>query len=334
MSENELEPLYLITGSDRPKVEYALRRLRSRFDPGATDIVSAIDNDAETVVGLCNSGTLFGGARLVVVQEVDGRRDSSNQLRKGWKAADVQLIAAYATAPSPDTTLCLVGEDVKPSTALAKLCAKTGQVLDFAAKKQNLGGWVAERFRQLGVSADAEGCGALLHIVGDDDLHALSREIEKLATWADGQPIGALEVEQLATPGREASFELTDAWGRRDQAAVLAAAEVMFDRSGDQPRSAAARISGTLVGHAARLRQMKRAAATGQSAKDVAGSLRMHPYYAGKVYAQAEGFSDSELDDAAGVLAGLDHALKGGSRLSPELEVERHLAALVREPGR
>lgn len=325
--------MYLINGSDRPKVEYAVRRLRNRFDPGSVDVVSAVETDAAAVIDLCNAGTLFGGSRLVVVTELDGRRDASNRLAKGWKAAEIDRVVSYLSAPAPDTVLCLVSEELKKDSALVKACARAGDVLDWSVSKKHLTSWIADRFRQLGVSADVEACGALLHIVGED-VHALANEIDKIAAWADGEPIGAREVEALAAPGELPGFELTDAWARRDRAGMLEAMEATFERSGEQPRSDAARIAGTLGGHLTRLRQMKRGAADGKRARDLAGSLRMHPFYAERLFAQAESFSDEELDDAALVLAGLDHALKGGSRLAAELEVQRALSALVREPGR
>ena len=54
------------------------------------------------VVTLCNSGSLFGDARLVVVTEVDGRRKEDNRPPTGgWKAADVEAVAAYLAAPAP-----------------------------------------------------------------------------------------------------------------------------------------------------------------------------------------------------------------------------------------
>ena len=53
-------------------------------------------------------------------------------------------------------------------------------------------------------------------LVGEDTV-ALGGEIEKLAVWSGGEPVGRAEVEQLAAPGREATaWALTDAWGQRD----------------------------------------------------------------------------------------------------------------------
>ena len=54
------------------------------------------------------------------------------------------------------------------------------------------------------MTADDDAARALVELVGDDTV-ALAGEVEKLAAWADGDPVGRLEVEQLATPGREAT---------------------------------------------------------------------------------------------------------------------------------
>ena len=57
-----LKPAYLISGSDRPKVEHAVQRLRARFVDEAVEIVSASEVTGPDVVNLCNAGSLFGDA--------------------------------------------------------------------------------------------------------------------------------------------------------------------------------------------------------------------------------------------------------------------------------
>jgi DNA polymerase III subunit delta len=329
-SERELKPVYLLTGSDRPKIETALARLRGRFPGEAAEIVSAADTPGHAAVALCNSGSLFGDARLVVVEEVDGRRDSDGRLKGGWKAADVNAVAAYLGSPAPDTVLCLVGEEVKKSAPLAKACAKTGEILDYSVAKTKLHGWVAEQFRQRDVQAEPEAITMLIQLVGDD-LHALALEVDKLAVWADGEPVGEREVEALASPAAgEPTFALTDAWGAHDTARALAASETIFERSAKPRRDTASRLAATLGSHFGKLRAIKRLAAEGVRPRDAAGKLRMHPYYAEKVLGQAEGFSNDELRDAVVRLSALDGALKGQSRLGPDLEVQRALVDLTR----
>jgi DNA polymerase III delta subunit len=78
---------------------------------------------------------------------------------------------------------------------------------------------------------------------------------------------------------------------------------------------------------------MKRLAARGHGSKEATAQLKLNPYYARKLFTQAEGFSPEELADAVIGLAELDGALKGQSKLAPDLEVQRTLVALTRRPG-
>ena len=104
MAAPELKPAYLITGNDRPKVEVALARLRARFDAGSIERLVAAGKDGasgDDVVAACNAGTLLLGERLVLVTEVDGRRDERGRLAGGWKAADVEAVADYLARARP-----------------------------------------------------------------------------------------------------------------------------------------------------------------------------------------------------------------------------------------
>jgi DNA polymerase-3 subunit delta len=329
-SEQQLKPVYLLTGGDRPKIETAISRLRRRFSPEAVELVSGLDTQGDAAVGLCNAGSLFGDARMVVVEDVDGRRDGDGRLKGGWKTADVEAVTVYLANPAPATVLALVAHEMKKSTALWKTCAKVGDVLEYTVQKRDLQRWIADQFQQRGVSAEPDACTALLQLVGED-LRALAIEVDKLATWAAGEPIGEREVEALAAAVSDTpTFALTDAWAQRDAAKALAASETIFERDAKPRRDTASRLAGALGGHVTRLRTLKRLAADGVQSREAAGKLRMHPFYAQKLYGQAEGFSQEELQDAVMRLAELDGALKGQSKLAPDLEVQRALVDLSR----
>jgi len=328
------QPVYLLTGSDRPKIHVALERLRTHFAAEAIESVSAVDTSGDAAIALCNASSLFGDARLVVVEQVDGvRGGSENRLRGGWKAADVEAVAAYLASPAPDTVLALVGEDVKKTSALAKACAKAGSVLEFSVAKKQLQAWVASRFADRGVRAEPDACAALLQLVGDD-LDALASEVDKLATWAAGEPIGEREVTALVAPMADLPvYELTDAWAAHEPARALEVTERLFEQESRQRRETAARLAGALGGHLSRLRAIKRLAAGGQGPKEAAATLKLHPFFASKLFSQAEGFSEEELGEAVVRLAELDGALKGQSKLTPDLEVQRTIVALTGRPA-
>ena len=72
----ELLSAYLITGTDRPKVTRALRRLRDRVGEDATEQLSAHEASGEDVAAACNALGLFTVERRLVVVEASsaGRR--------------------------------------------------------------------------------------------------------------------------------------------------------------------------------------------------------------------------------------------------------------------
>ena len=318
MSAEPLRPLYLLAGSDRPKVTRALRRLRARFDDASVEHLYAAEASGEDAVAACNALGLFGaGGRLVVVDGVER-----------WKAADAKAIGHYAGNPAPDTVVALVADDLKADAPLGKAVAVAGgAVLVWNVSKRRLPEWVAEQFGLAGVAADRDACEALVEIAGDD-LEHLAREVEKLATWAAGEPVTARAVAALAVDDRDLpNWALADAWGSRDVAAVLRTCESDLSRS--EPFVIAAR----LAGHVGTVRSVARLTDEGLSTRDAGRRLGVHEFRVRKARAHADAYSRDELDDAVVRLAALDAALKGASRRSSELELELALVDVTRRPA-
>jgi DNA polymerase III subunit delta len=317
MSSEPLLPVYLLTGSDRPKQLRALRRLRARFGTEALEQLSADSASGADIVAACNALGLFGGeggGRLVIVHGVER-----------WRKADVEAVGAYARDPVPGTVLALVADEVPRGSALPAIVEKYGQVLRYdAPKAANLHSWVRKEFERLGVTADAEAARALVEIAGDDTV-ALANEVEKLVAWADGEPISRKEVEKLAAPGREAAaWVLTDAWGTRDLPTLLEACDLALEKT--EPFLLTVR----LASHVGRVRAAQALAEEGLGARDVARRLKIKEFPARKVLQHAERYSREELDSALVRLAELDAAIKGASRLSGELELVRALIDVTR----
>jgi DNA polymerase-3 subunit delta len=314
-----LKAAYLMAGSDRPKIDRALERLRARFAVDAVEMHAAADSSGSDIVAACNALGLFAGdGRLVIVDGVEA-----------WKAADAKAVAAYLEEPAPATTLALLAADLRKDAPIAKAVAAVGEVLIWDVAQRGLPAWVAEQFKIRGASADPEACRLLIELVGND-LYELATEVDKLAVWAKGEPVTEAVLEDLVTPRAEAtSFALTDAWGTRDAAAVLRASEALLERTGDPRSRTIPRIVAILTSHVGRLRQCQTLESEGLSAKEAAARLKQHAFYVQKLYAQARNFSAEELRQVTVRLAELDHALKGGSRLAPDLELERALVEIT-----
>ena len=315
-----LKPVYLLTGTDRPKIQRALRRLRDRIGEDSVEHLSATAASGADVVASCNMLGFFGGeGRLVIVDDANG-----------WKAADVRALAAYLDDPAPGTVLALVADELKRDAPLVKLCAKAGDVLAYTVPKRKLPEWVGEQFARAGAAAEPAACERLVEVVGDD-LCALANEIDKLATWAGDDRIRDADVAALATGFAELPvFALTDAWGRRDVPSTLAACETILERSSEPRSRTLARLASSVASHVGRVRAAQALAAAGLRPRDAAPQLGVHPFAAEKAFAHSANFSTEELRAAIVRLSELDLALKGGSRLAGELELERALVDITR----
>jgi DNA polymerase-3 subunit delta len=320
----ELLSAYLITGSDKPKVTRALRRLRDRIGEDATEHLDAHEASGEDVAAACNALGLFTvESRLVVVEAVER-----------WKAPDLKALQEYLKRPAPTTVLALVGDEVKRDSALAKAVAKAGEVLSYdlptRGRKADLPKWVEQQFRERGVKIDAEAARALVELVGDD-AQELETEVDKLTIWAAGEAIGQREVVELVAARAEAPpFDLTDSWGRRDVPGVIAASERLVERSGDAVRDVLLRSAGLLTNHVSRVRECQQLDGQGVPPAAAAERLKRNRFYVQKLYEQAGNYTADELANAIVRLADLDLALKGGSKLPGELEFARALIEITR----
>jgi DNA polymerase III subunit delta len=312
---DDLLPAYFLTGTDRPKIGRALRRLRSRFGDEAVETLSADAASGEEVAASMNSLGLFGAGRLVVVQGVER-----------WKKGDHEALAGYLADPSPGTVLALVADEPPKDDALGRLVAsKGGEVLAYdVPKPKDPSVWVRGEFARLGAQAGDEAARRLVEIAGED-IALLEQEVEKLVTWAGGEQIGPAEVEQLAVPVTESpAWALSDAWGSRNVGEVLAACEAELDK-GVEPFLIAVRLAAQV----GLVRGVQALADEGLGAREIAGQLKKHEFRVRKALGHAEGYSRDELDAAVIRLAELDAALKGASRVSNELELERALVEIT-----
>jgi DNA polymerase III delta subunit len=321
VASEPLEPVYLITGSDSPKIAFALGRLRARFDDGSIERLSAETATGEDAVAAASALGLFGGGeKLVLVREIER-----------WKKADAEAVARYAESPTPGAVIALVG-DASRVAGLAEACAAAGRVLRFDVARRRVGRrevedfpqWTRAQFDRAGLRADQGTAERLVEIAGEDAL-ALQNEIEKLVAWAGDAPIGPADVERLAAPTSEtSSFAVANAWGGRDPGGALRACEAEL-RHEPEPF----RIAARLAGHVGRVRAVQALLDEGLGISDIAGRLGLK-FPPRREAAEAGRYSPAELEDAVVRLASLDHALKGGSRLTPELELERALVEITK----
>src|SRR3954463_9030307 len=122
---DELRAVYLLTGTDRPKITRALRRLRTHFGDEGVEVLGADAVSWEDVATSLNSLGLFGAGRLVIVQGVEQ-----------WKKADVEALGGYLSAPVAGNVLALACAEAPKEDAVANRAVRFGgEVVGFDIPK-------------------------------------------------------------------------------------------------------------------------------------------------------------------------------------------------------
>ena len=104
----ELKPAYLITGSDRPKIETRARATPRHFEPEAVELVTAAGGVRAGRRARLQRRSLFGDARLVVTEAstaAGSRRPARERLEGRGREGDRRVPAA----PAPGTVLASSG---------------------------------------------------------------------------------------------------------------------------------------------------------------------------------------------------------------------------------
>jgi DNA polymerase III subunit delta len=306
-----LEPAYLICGSDRSKVLRAVSRLRSRVEAqdGVVDLFDAALSDGATVAAASQQLGLFSAARLVIVTGVES-----------WRADDVAALAVVVGDPPVSTTICLVaGPGLRKDHRVRTLVTGPKRLLVFDVPTgRDLPRYVAREANRLGARIDPATVRRLIEIVGEHPV-ALEQELDKLATYAAGEPIDELTVELLAFPSDDTSpFALTDAVAARNRTAAMRAL-VRAEQAGTKPHA----LIPQLARHVALLGQAHAALRRGDDAKAFARAAQIHEFRARKLLDAAGGWSPRETARMLVRLAVADYRVKGGARIEPTLELER-----------
>lgn len=184
-----------------------------QLDAGEVDVLEILTR-ADTL-------PFFGDRRVVVVREVD-RMPAHAQDR----------LASYLEAGPPASVLVLEAASLDRRRRLWAVLQRVAEVVEARpVDAPRAAAWVASRMKQLGKRITGEAARALVAAAGTD-LHALAREVDKLAAYAgDRAVVDVRDVEAVASHGAEVSvFALTDAVAAADAVAALRALHTLLER--------------------------------------------------------------------------------------------------------
>ena len=321
--ERSFARVYYVCGEDDFLKDDAVRQLIAAVvDPATRDFNLEVRRGAEvdggTLASLLDTPPMMAERRMVVVRDVAA-------LKKDARSA----LDQYLTRPAPETVLVLIA-----SGAEGKVDKKLEQAATIAVGFDSLTDdrvpkWIEHQVAELGATIDARAV-TLLHEAVGNDLPALMSELDKLASYAAGEPIDEGAVAAIVgIRNGETVGDLLDAVLERDAGRALS----LLPQVLEQPKMGAVPIVMTLATQfiAVAWARARRDAGTpmGQMYNELFNFLKdSRGAFVGRGWGDAvkswtrgvERWTTPQLERALGFLLVADAALKE-SRVSSEEQV-------------
>ena len=227
LKKGAADPVYLLHGDEDVLKDEAVRALlTAAVDPAARDFNLdtrfAADLSVEAFHALVNTPPMLADRRAVVLRSVDQLGKRKSKLR--------DELLRYLEKPNPTTLLILIvaaGEDVDPDLARRSTSVALG-----ALEPERVPRWIAHRAAELTLKLEPDAVNLLIAAVGND-LSALARELEKLASLAGDRPATAADVTALVGVRRgETVHDLVDAALERQGARAAQLVEPVLEQAG------------------------------------------------------------------------------------------------------
>ena len=240
----------LFYGAEQHLKRQALQRLRSAVGgPAEADkethgevtweVLAGSDVKARDLLNRCQTGALFGGQRIVVVQEAE-KIDAGEQQALAKAVGTLSPEVAVALVTSADSARgrgpSARGRQVHPS--LRRAIEEQGIAVEFPALKvPEAAQWAIDKAKKLGKKLEPAAARKLVQQRVGTGLGAIESELAKLALFVgDSKIITGSHVEE-ATPRlvEEDVFRLVDAVGRRSAGRAVEILRALLEERREEP---------------------------------------------------------------------------------------------------
>lgn len=330
-------PVFLLLhGPDEFALAEQVAELKRQLGDPTTAALNTTVFDGRAVtlpelISTCNTLPFLASCRLVIVEgwltRLLGKGDEAEAAGATAAAKDTLAALKAALPELPETTrLVFVERRALPAShPLLRAAAHSawGEVKFFDVPKgAALVAWIQKRAQAAGGAFTREAAQALA--AAETDPRALEQEILKLLAYVNyARPVDGPAVEALTPAGGEAKvFDLVDAVGQRRGAQAQRELHKLLEK--EEPLYALSMITRQfrLMVQAKELLEARRSEA------DVAQSLSLHPFPAGKICAQARNFSLPALEHIYQRLLDYDTDIKTG-RMEATVALDVLVASLA-----
>jgi DNA polymerase III subunit delta len=310
---DEMQPLYLIAGSDGAKIDATRSRLRARAEREGGSAALEVFEPGEGR-GMPDHEALL--AAIPAMSLMDSRRYLLADGIERWREKQLAPVIETLGELPPDLTLVLICRDKPPAKLVKAVKSAAGEVHEFEAPKaREMPRVLVGEAQRLGFRLEDAAARMLVERMGANPVR-LRNELERLALWAGegGEVDAAALTEMISDTSEAAVWSLSDALIEGDAAAAM--------RIGERLIGQGENVTGLIYGLASRLRGACAAAAQleeGIPAGQVESSLKMHPYAAKQLVRRLQGADLASLRLATETLADLELWCRGGADYGDEL---------------
>jgi DNA polymerase III subunit delta len=315
----QVPPVALLHGPEMLLLDDALALISRVLFPDAgnaalgREVLDARDTSAEAIVRAALTLPFMGGTRLVAVKHAQALPARQND-----------ALVAYLRAPSRSTCLLLLADeslhaqrDRREHWLLGAVA--TGSVIELSLRKgRELPRWLQQRARRDGIEMDEDAARLLPQLVGDD-LASLLAETRKAALVGGPHNRSVTVAQVRAVVGEHrlsGIFELTNAL-ERGQVGQALTVLVSLLTAGEEPL----RLLGLLTNDLRTTWNIKEAVGQGQSAEQIARSLRRPRPVVDALLARAAAVPVAELARRLRRCWTVEQRLKSGGEPLAEMAV-------------
>ena len=329
---------YVFHGTDEFSISETLADFKRRFGaPEMADLNTTVldgrDIGLDELRAACDAMPFLADRRLVIVTNLLRRLTARGDRDLSHSLTDLRESLTEYLPQLPETTRLVFVEDraLSPRHPIIKLANEDerGYLRKFdPPAKDALPHWVQERAQGYGAKIEGKAAQELALAVGDD-LRLLDQEINKLATYTNGERAITVEDVDVLVPYAQAAvvFDLVDALGQGDSATAARVLHRLLEGP-DHPLA----IFGMIVRQFRLLVQVKELEQQGASLQDVTKELKLHPFPARKLHVQAIRFTSAQLDAIYHHMLDTDLAIKTG-KLDQVLALDLLVAELTSTPA-
>ena len=297
---------YIFHGDDTHAQQVTVSQLIGKLgDPAMLDLNTTKLESNVTFSQLQQAASaipFLAKVRLIIVRDLlSGKLDKSYQK---------QLLDYLPNLPETTRLLFLESQPLKGNNPLVKLAEseKSGYVKQFSKPEgAALERWIRRQVEGENGRISPQATHMLAVNIGNQ-MDILSREIEKLVLYCNGEEIQSEQVKQLSPYAAEASiFDLVDALGNRNSKKAAQLLQEKFMEGADPFY-----LFSMFIRQFRLLIQVKELADEGKRPPAISQELKMHGFVVGKLYQQCQGFSLAQLEQIYRHLLNIDVDVKTG----------------------